>query len=408
MNTPDVVRWDRERNRDLIGSWSFVHEFGVVANNIPVGFACWLVFMLCREHKYNLAALLAGIGVSIKFTSIGVLVGVWLFFVNGFRPRVRALLISTVIVLVWPIRNVFEGLHPLFPYMGWEGEFPFQYLEKYGAGRDFSSLLLLPWNVVITAEIDSFRFLGRLNPLFLGAVPLALVACWKNVSQRKTLGVLVVFGLFWAMGPHWIRHLLPGLAIVALWIGLSISSASRPVFWGASFCWACGVISNWSPLIDKLSHRLPVALGQIDKEVYRQEKVPGWKTLRWADEKLPKAANVAILFSWAGLATERKYLFSSIEDHVPIRYWLSHHREKSLDLLRNEGITHLVVGPHVFLHKSYPFLTKDEFSQQFIEPIDLLDELLLQDAELIQQFSKHKVYRLVQKTIDNAEAPNKP
>ena len=392
----------------LIGSWSFIHEVGIVANNIPVGFACWLVFMLCREQKYDLAAVVAGIGLSIKFTSIGVLVGVWFFFVPGWRQRIRVLLVASVIVLVWPIRNAVEGLHPLFPYMGWEGEFPFQYLEKYGAGRDFYSFLMLPWNVVVTAEIDTFRFLGRLNPLFLGAIPLAATACWKDVSQRRTLGVIVVFCLFWMTGPHWIRHLLPGLAIVSLWIGLSISSASRLVFWGALFCWGCGLISNWAPLVEKLAHRLPVALGQVDKDSYRQEKIPGWKTLRWVDEKLPKSANIAILFSWAGLATERNYLFSSIEDHVPIRYWLSHHREKSLTLLQRQGITHLVVGPHVFLHKSYPFLTKDEFTQQFIEPIDLLEELLLRDAELIQQFSKYKVYRLIQKTIDNVEAPNKP
>lgn len=393
----------------LVGSWSFIHEISVVANNIPVGFACWLAFVLCRENKYTLAALIAGIGLSIKFTAIGVLFGLWWFLVNGVGSRLRVVLICACLVLVWPIRNVIEGVHPFFPYMGWAGEFPFQYLEKYGAGRDIYAMLQLPWNVVVTSEIEDFRFLGRLNPLFLGALPLALVSCWKDSSQRRILGVIIVFCVFWAIGPHWIRHLLPGLAIVAVWLGIALaSSSSRAVFWAALFCWGGGLLANWGPLVQQLSHRLPVALGQVDAETYRTEKVPGWKTIRWADKKLPEDAKIAILFSWAGLATDRQYLFSSIEDHVPIRYWVSHHREKSLALLREEGITHLIVGPHLFLHKSYWFLSKDEFTNQFVEPIDILEELLLQEAELIQQFSKYKVYRLVQKTIDNVETSNKP
>ena len=93
----------------------------------------------------------------------------------------------------------------------------------------------------------------------------------------------------------------------------------------------------------------------------------------------------------------KSYIFSSIEDHIPVRHWLLTHQQDSLSLLREKGITHLVVGPSTFLHKQYSFLSKEDFLSQFIEPIEMLEELLLQEGELIQQFSKYKVYRLVQK-----------
>ena len=126
----------------LLGTWSFIHKIGVVANNIPAGLACWLAYVLCREKKYMLAAGIAGIGLSIKFTALGILAGIWLFWIQGLRNRINVLLVVLCVVIIWPIRNIFEGVHPLFPYMGWEGDFPFQYLEKYGAGRDWASMLM--------------------------------------------------------------------------------------------------------------------------------------------------------------------------------------------------------------------------------------------------------------------------
>ena len=72
------------------------------------------------------------------------------------------------LLLPWWMRNVVEGLHPLFPYAGWPGDLTFQYLERYGAGRTAMDFLMLPWNAIMTAEVDSYRFMGQLHPLFLG------------------------------------------------------------------------------------------------------------------------------------------------------------------------------------------------------------------------------------------------
>jgi hypothetical protein len=116
--------------------------------------------------------------------------------------------------------------------------------------------------------------------------------------------------------------------------------------------------------------------------------------VQWANEHLPDDASVAVLFEWPVHLIDRTTVLGSVEDHVPIRYWLLVHKGESLEALRERGVTHLVVGRFKFLRKWYPFLSDEVFASMFQAPVATLEQLLLQEATLVFEANHTRVYRL--------------
>ena len=345
---------------------------------------------------------MAGIALGMKFTAAGVLAGVLVFAFSSFQDRLRALAWCLPWIGIWLARNAAEGLNPLFPFTGWELEIPFQHLEKYGMGRDLAAMLMLPWNAVMLAETDSYRFMGRLSPLWLASLPAAAWCLWRRSELRWLGGACALGLLFWAAGPHWLRHLLVPMPLLVLLPAAGIAAQGRLARSAFALAWLAGAPANWGPLQARLASRLPAAFGQESGDAYRKREVEGWGAAMWASEKLPEGAVPALLFSWAGLALDRPYAMGSVEDHVPARHWLLLHGEDSLPALRRSGVTHLVVGDPPTLRKSYPFLTDGEFRELFEGPAGLLEEQLLRHAVMLYEEDGHAVYRLRARDAKNA------
>ena len=116
---------------------------------------------------------------------------------------------------------------------------------------------------------------------------------------------------------------------------------------------------------------------------YQQEiedEIPGYKAMAWINTHTEPETKVALLFAWSGLVLDRDYVLGSVEDHTPIRHWILSNKERSVERLKDNGVEFLVVGPHKFIRKSYSFLSDEQFTTQFQEPIHLLDTLLLKEA----------------------------
>ena len=390
----------------LVGSYSFLHEVGLAANNLPTALAVLATLAAAlRGHRFTLAAC-AGAALSLKYTAAGAMVGIWLVARLPLRTRLAAGLGALALVAPWWLRNGLDGLHPLFPYAGWEalsagpppGDLRFQYLEKYGAGRSARDFVLLPWNAVMTGDIGSFRFLGRLSPLLLLLGPPALWATRRSRPVRELLGVGLVVALAWAAGPHWLRHLVPGLPVLATGLGLGaatvLEQAPRALWLGVGAVTLAGAPANLAPIATHLSDRLPAALGQEDRATYLERSVRSARAVGWLNDHLPASATVAVLYEWPSHLIDRETVLGSVEDHVPTRYWLLVHGDGSLRALRDRGVTHLVVGRFKFLRKWYPFLEDDVFDAMFAAPTRLLESLLLQEATLVYEAGHTRVYRL--------------
>lgn len=370
-----------------LGSYSFWEQATVVANNVVVGFLLWLAWCAGEEKRSQkgvFGLLLAG-ALAIKFTSVGIGFAIWLVAKKSWRQKILEAGIGSGLVVIWWIRNLLEGQHFLFPYQGWELDMPFVYLEKYGLGRDISSMFLLPWNIIMRAEIDSLQFLGQLSPLFL----LSPFLIWYWIRHRDFRGaVVLVFGFgFWASGPHWIRHLFPMFFIFAAMFSVALPWNSWLIRGLAILLFSIGVSRNILPFLEK----------KIDIIEKREKLIPGYKAMQWLNEHSAEEEKIALLFAWSGAELDRPFVLGSVEDHTPVRHWFMKYGDESIHKLQENDVRYIVVGPHRFLPKAYPFLEKESFEEQFLEPVQNMEHLLLRDTRLLVQLDGYSVYKITPK-----------
>ncbi len=385
----------------LIGSYSVLRELGLAYNNLPAALLGLLaVEAALSEQRWRLAAF-AGLALATKYTAAPVVLGAYLLYWRS-RPKAigeLALLSGAALawLLPWWANNALHGLHPLFPYAGWEaaGRFEFVYAERYGMGRGPLDLLLLPWNATVYASTTDYTFLGRISPLLLLTAPAAVYAAvTKRPMARAFLGLSLLGGLGWALGPHWLRYLLPSLPLLAVTAGLGAACLPRWGLGALGLAWLVSLPSNLGPHLAAVSQAAPVAVGSADPEAFRVKSLPGYEAAVFVNEHLPEDAVVAVLNAWPLEPLERRFLLGSVEDHVPTRHLLYVEGEQSLQRLREAGATHVLAGRVNFLQKSYPFLDAATFRRQFEEPEDQLDELLLADGVLLFEAGRYSVWRL--------------
>lgn len=402
----------------LAGSATYLQTAGLAANDLPAALAALAALDAGLRGRALPLALAGGMALGVKYTAGGAVAGALLAARLPWRARVLAGLGALLLVSPWWLRNAVEGLHPLFPFAGWptaplHPDAPgalglrFQYLEKYGAGRDLAAMLALPWNAVMTAQLDGFRFLGRLSPAFLALLPAALLAAlpWpappdpRGPLARRLLLAALAPALFWALGPHWLRYLLPGLPLLALALAAGLPAAPpagppRLARRLVLLCLLAGLPANLGPQLQRAADRLPAAMGHEDPARFQARLHPPAASVAWANRHLPPDAVVALLFDWSTALVDRPTLLGSVEDHVPARHWLLTRGPHALDDLRAAGATHLLVGSVRFLPSVYPFLSETERQATMQAPLDQLEALLLTQATLIHQQGGTRVYRL--------------
>lgn len=160
------------------------------------------------------------------------------------RRSVVALGLPMVILWIpWLLRTWLATGNPVYPLLweefggpDWSSQLTAQLVDwqrSIGMGRTPFDFLQLPWRVFTAGDTGYENFDGRLTPLWLAFLPLAL---WRAAfSARARRALLAVFLLFiaWAMGSQQMRFLIPALPILALAVAdgvvglLSIPSIRR-------------------------------------------------------------------------------------------------------------------------------------------------------------------------------------
>jgi hypothetical protein len=391
----------------LLGSTSFLRELGLAYADIPTALLVLVAAEAALAGWLPLLAIAAGGALAIKYTAAAALVP--LFAILLLRPLLRgragwselrgfllAGLAGLALTSPWWLRNLLQGLHPLFPFSGWQeaGPFVFQFPDKYGMGHGWLDTLLLPWNLSVHAEHDSMVFLGRISPAFLALAPAALWAAWRDRRVRLLLGTGALGLLLWSFGTQWLRYLLPLLPLLALACAAGLARLPRWVQAAALLCWLAGLPANLRPVLADAAERAPVALGLEEPEAYLARRLDAWPAVHWINEHSPPEARVALLFGWYGAALERPWILGSVEDHVPTRHLLAVHGDGVIDALREAGATHVLTSRVRFLRKSYPFLGEEAFEAQFEQPEQQLQQTLDRGAVLMFQQGRHAVYAL--------------
>ena len=384
----------------LAGSWSFTRGAGVLGTDMPAALAVLAALDAGLRGHRTAMTLAAATALGAKYTASGAIAGVFLAARLPLRARLLAGIGALALVSPWWVRNLLTGVHPLFPFAGWPDLFPFQYLDKYGAGRDLAALLMLPWNVVMSAEIDSFRFLGRVTPSLLALAPAAAWAAWGRGTVCRLLVVSVTLCLAWATGPHLLRFLLPGLPILALAAG---AGATRLLVCGRSGTLALAAVAltgllalpaNLGPVLSHAGDRVRAATGTESRDAFLTRLVPSWPAIRWANQHLPADATVAVLYNWQGYLIERPTRLGSVEDHIPVRHWQLTHHEESLSRLRAEGVTHVLIDRQRFLGAAYPFVPEADLDTLFRSPTRAWEDQLLMEGALLYEQGGTRIFSL--------------
>jgi len=384
----------------LVGSYTFVREIGLAYNNLPAALACLLAMEAALDEEGWAVGVFSGIALAIKYTAapmVGAIFLVYWIRRKGLGPWVPMLLMlmgCVVWLFPWWLRNLVGGLHPLFPYAGWSGDLAFMSPEKYGMGRAPLDFLLLPWNLTVHAETDSFRFLGRVNPLGLACLPVALVVGGRQKSLFLFAGVVAFAG--WAVGPQWARHLLPASPVLALALAEGALALKAPVRWMLVGVWLLGLPGNWGPWFAGMSGRLPAAFDPDSRSAVLEQEVDGYSAAHWVHAYAPSDARVALLFSWPLYYVGRPAVLGSVEDHVPTRHFLESHGDRALSELAAMEVTHVMVSRVGFIHKSYPFLEQEEFHENYVAFEEQLEALLMAGAVKVFEDGRHSVWRLIE------------
>ena len=369
----------------LLGSYSFLLELGGTGQNLPAALGCWLTWWAARKRSWWVVGIFAGITLSIKYTALGVLLGILFFGMErcSHRERLRSVGIVVLFLALWSTRNLVEGLNPMFPYLGWSESF--QSLEKYGVGRGWKELLLLPWNILVYAQTDSYRFLGSLHPLWIG------LPFFFTRIHRRLWGVVLCGWVFFTLGPHWIRHLVPLLPLAALSCASWRPSAMQ---WSITLLvWILGLPHNWSPIVEGMELQIHSVLSE-QAAAERRLDVAGWSAAQWASKNMPEDSRWAVLFAWSGMGLKRPFVLGSVEDHVPSREWISKHQDGWVDALREERVSHILLGPFPKNRQEYWFLSQEQFEQRFLRLEGILRRGLMTEAVLVYSYGGYSVYRL--------------
>ena len=394
----------------LVGasSYSVLHEAGLAYNDLPAALFLLLAAELVLREFVAVGSgnsggqalpspaagslrtavvfgLLLGLAVSAKLTAGPASAALGLAFFAGhvrtsgmraLRPVAVAAVLAFTLLVPWLLRNATSGLHPLFPYLGWPGVegFRFIYAEKYGVGHSWGDAIRLPLDLLLRARVDSFVFLGQLSYGWAALVLGAGLVSIRRPDARVLLAVLGVGFVAWANSAQLLRYLLPLVGIAMLlgaasgWprLALLLTMLSSP--------------ANVLPIVADAGRAAKVVAGLESQDAYLSRELSSWKALAYLRDHVPASDRVALMYAWHDYWIRQPTVLGSVEDHTPVRHWLSVHGDEALAVLYSSGVRWIFVGDGGFLRKTYAFLPEAAYRAQFVEPRERLDRLLLRDA----------------------------
>jgi hypothetical protein len=325
----------------------------------------------------NIAAIMAGFAMGIKYTSFVVPLSCGLLLLLN-RPLLKAIysaaqfsVVALIVASPWYIRNAIFMGNPFYPFVFggryWDSFLAHWYGEAgTGIGWNPLQLLLLPLNVTLGNHDITF-FDGRIGPLFLILAPFTIWILWKRIRHGSdsaetgsllTIGVFSVisfaawtFGVINAAGLWQVRLLFSVLLPFAIptalaWDSLKQLDTSklRISFLANTLITiviAVTVFENGYFVLQR--NPLAVALGAQTRERYIERVNPSYAALMQLINELPADARVYLIFE------PRSYGLPRTVQADPILYNFAHDvylfktSDEILKHWKSEGYTHIVV-----------------------------------------------------------------
>jgi hypothetical protein len=345
-----------------------------------VGFAGLYTLWRWSDARENgwliVAGLFAGMAMGIKYTSFILpmfCVLLILLWEKNFHSRIIWIIRFSIPALLgalpWYLRNWLVMGNPFYPFV-FGGRFWDAFRTDWyngtgtGIGWDWREILLLPFTITLGHRDQNF-YDGRIGPLFLLLIPLALWILWKKraaaPAERKALLIIsAFFGLnfaFWTFGviqtaSLWQSRLLwPGLIPFTIPIGLGISHLAdldlprlRISFIATSLIALVIAVTLLDNSLSLIFRRpLVYALGMETRQAYFERIQPRYSQALELVGTTPGDAYVYFIFEPRSYTMPRKVQPDPINDNLMHDYYLFETPDAILDDWRSKGYTHVLV-----------------------------------------------------------------
>jgi hypothetical protein len=280
------------------------------------------------------------------------------------RPRelganLALLLLPTLaLAMPWYVKAYLatgDPLYPmLFPWLGgieWTSELHeklTRYHASFGMGRSPADLVALPWRVLGPTERFGAGAVA-LSRTWIGVIPFALVAGWRDRGIRPFLAVGVLWVIAWAAGSQQTRLLVPALAPFALAATVAASRllgrlAAAPRRWAAA-----GLLAAVSVLVVSEARPTFAAARQVATELIenasrarRRAVAPIYRVVA---ERTPKDARLLLVNTNHGFFLTREYVADSLFEASQVEALVLRAGSAQAvgERLRRMGITHVLV-----------------------------------------------------------------
>jgi len=320
-------------------------EFRAAYVDLAFAFFFFLAFVMVHDALENsadrgrrlmVAGVFSGVAAGMKPTgSMGVLCLLVLYLVVTLRRGQKAgdvlgglariAVPAGLLLAPWGVKSWVLTGNPVYPFLypvlggpEWSADLSEQlrqWQQGIGMGRGWFDYLLLPFRVVVAGGRGYDHFDGRISPLWLAVVPMALVMGRRQPFIARSLGVAGVYFIFWALSSQQMRFLIPILpclavagALALVELGRQLKATARPVFrWAVSLGMIAtlAIVSSSMVLPTWVMLRRYIELG----DGVREDAVH--PVFRYINEELPEDAKLMFLNTNHGFFCEREFIADS-------------------------------------------------------------------------------------------------
>ncbi|NDK11734.1 MAG: hypothetical protein COY42_08470 [Armatimonadetes bacterium CG_4_10_14_0_8_um_filter_66_14] len=357
---------------------------------VDLGLSCYAVAALYALSRWQeggkgrwhlVAGVFAGVCLGIKYT--GAVTLAFVLFAGALhvvRSR-RSLwtqwaLLGIVAILVggpWYLENQLQTGNPVYPFLyerfggvRWDQTRADAYSAEqhtYGTGRGLVDLVKLPWNVTMWPwNHDPSRGLryevqpvssSTPGPLYLALLLPFLFLRPKPGGVRLCAAAAAFHLLAWFALMHYLRYLLPCLAMTAVCLGwtvreLWLRTASAKLGFAAAAAVALFVpLGGWFAL-GLTGPAWQVVSGSVSADEYRTRYLDTYAAAQFANQFLPADAKLITYGEPRGLYLDRDYLWGEPDHSALLDYSKVKTRADLWRLFAGRGITHVLVNTTYF------------------------------------------------------------
>ena len=350
-----------------------VNDVALLAYELAALYALCSFWRSGRAGWLAVGTVLAGSAASVKYHGWLVLLivigggAVRALQRDGLRGWLRwgpaCIALGVVLPGTWLLRNYINTGNPVHPMLfsvfgsdTWDAGLVHRYqahMRSFGLrGEGLTGLVEAP----VVAALDNHRFGSAvgIGPLFLILSPLAIVGA-AGAPRRWWffVGVSLALYLFWGLTFQALRYLLPGLAVWTLVVVGAMArldercpAATRLVH----VVVLAAAMLNWAWFVrvqDQMFRPYTGLWGAANRRAYIAERVPYYRSVEYANERLASGGKVLFIGEWRTFYTRVPFAADTGPDPTLICGYVDSSRsvEEIQRRLRTDGFTHVLYNP---------------------------------------------------------------